>query len=623
MNSHAQSKGETVLQSGNLGCIFDSAAVHHLSWRDETILRMIFCAVRDPAWGTVFPQISGLKIARSAEALSITYDADYRQNDIRFSARFTFEAGADGSFAAGFVGEAASDFDYARIGLCLLLPWEGYAGRDYVADLHGIPSAGTIQPGIAKQFYVDECYVPSVPPFTSFRVAPRPGITLDLTFEGDEFEMEDQRNWTDSTLKIYSTPLHLGNLHRARAGQRIVQRITGTIRAAQDAKEAKAPQRPVVLTMGAADFCLPPLGTCWPASVDARPPRPGPEKVPALSHLRVDFDLTAAKDPEPPEGFVLPEGAGFELAVLAEPSSLDRLVPLARRLALLAPLHRVIVNDATADNTGPDLVLAAATKLREAGINVPVGGGSDFWFAEINRVSHDYREMDFLSFSTTPQLHVFDDASVFEAATIQGQVIAAARERIANGHVVLSPMTLIPRDPGAARQGGGQPPDPRHDGDFLTAWTAAALCSAIGAGPAALTLYDLFGPHGLMRSNEGGLVPLPALRLLSLLSARTGQGVFAIESSDPVAVRGFGVTGPEGSLLIIANCCRTATEASIHDIAGRQLTITSLLHDMASHQSSGSDGTQRDKPSAFADDTLRLIFAPYEVLCIQNGWGQI
>ena len=33
------------------------------------------------------------------------------------------------------------------------------------------------------------------------------GVATTATFEGEVFEMEDQRNWTDASYKTYSTPL--------------------------------------------------------------------------------------------------------------------------------------------------------------------------------------------------------------------------------------------------------------------------------------------------------------------------------------------------------------------------------------------------------------------------------
>ena len=34
-----------------------------------------------------------------------------------------------------------------------------------------------------------------------------PGCWAELVFEGEVFEMEDQRNWTDASFKTYGTPL--------------------------------------------------------------------------------------------------------------------------------------------------------------------------------------------------------------------------------------------------------------------------------------------------------------------------------------------------------------------------------------------------------------------------------
>ena len=44
--------------------------------------------------------------------------------------------------------------------------------------------------------------------------------TVTTTFEGDLFEAEDQRNWTDGSFKTYSTPLASGYPLHARPGQR-------------------------------------------------------------------------------------------------------------------------------------------------------------------------------------------------------------------------------------------------------------------------------------------------------------------------------------------------------------------------------------------------------------------
>ncbi|MFT4306336.1 MAG: hypothetical protein QM604_05560, partial [Microbacterium sp.] len=77
------------------------------------------------------------------------------------------------------------------------------------------------------------------------------GLDVALTFEGDVFEMEDQRNWTDASYKTYSRPLALPFPYELAAGERIVQSVTV---AAAEAAPLRATSRdqPIVLRPGAA-----------------------------------------------------------------------------------------------------------------------------------------------------------------------------------------------------------------------------------------------------------------------------------------------------------------------------------------------------------------------------------
>jgi hypothetical protein len=50
-------------------------------------------------------------------------------------------------------------------------------------------------------------------------------IEVRLSFEGDIFEMEDQRNWTDDSFKTYCRPLELPFPFVLKKGDKIHQRI--------------------------------------------------------------------------------------------------------------------------------------------------------------------------------------------------------------------------------------------------------------------------------------------------------------------------------------------------------------------------------------------------------------
>ena len=63
-------------------------------------------------------------------------------------------------------------------------------------------------------------------------------VEVDIAFEGEVFEMEDQRNWTDASFKTYCRPLALPRPYTLEAGDEVRQRITVTVRRVGAAAEA-------------------------------------------------------------------------------------------------------------------------------------------------------------------------------------------------------------------------------------------------------------------------------------------------------------------------------------------------------------------------------------------------
>ena len=66
-----------------------------------------------------------------------------------------------------------------------------------------------------------------------------PGLEAEVRFEGEVFEMEDQRNWTDASFKTYSTPLALPLPVEVREGERIRQ--VGDAHPARGRSKGRAP----------------------------------------------------------------------------------------------------------------------------------------------------------------------------------------------------------------------------------------------------------------------------------------------------------------------------------------------------------------------------------------------
>ena len=109
-------------------------------------------------------------------------------------------------------GVARSTFLRNRIGFCVLHPIHECAGAACrIEHVDGTVETTRFPQYIAPQALVDGIIHP-VYPFADLRAMAhevQPGVWADLRFEGETFEMEDQRNWTDASYKTYGTPLRL------------------------------------------------------------------------------------------------------------------------------------------------------------------------------------------------------------------------------------------------------------------------------------------------------------------------------------------------------------------------------------------------------------------------------
>ena len=133
----------------------------------------------------------------------------------------------------------------------------------------------------------------------TFTWNPGQGITATLAFEGDVFEMEDQRNWTDASFKTSCTPLTRPFPVPVHVGDRVDQRVTLTVSCNDSLRGARYAERTVDFTEGnASGKPLPSLGFQFIGS------SPHPDGVLELlaalrpKHLRVDLDLASKDWPE-------------------------------------------------------------------------------------------------------------------------------------------------------------------------------------------------------------------------------------------------------------------------------------------------------------------------------------
>ena len=133
---------------------------------------------------------------------------------------------SDGTLSFVVEAEPETDVLTNRTGFVVLHPIEGVAGKP-VKVLH---EDGREELSVFPDHIDPEC------PFTDIRALSHeiaPEIWATCTMEGDAFEMEDQRNWSDASYKTYVRPLRRPWPYRLPKGQKFTQavrlQVSGTL----------------------------------------------------------------------------------------------------------------------------------------------------------------------------------------------------------------------------------------------------------------------------------------------------------------------------------------------------------------------------------------------------------
>ncbi len=516
------------LRAGPLQLLYEpiSGFVRRVCLGEHEVLRGIYAAVRDQNWGAVPGILRETRREVAADSFGIEFEAEHRQGDIHFVWQGSLRGQADGTLRYEFDGEARSAFLRNRIGFCVLHPIRecaGVAARQQRVDGSMVESRfpETIEPQIFGQGSFRDLRA------VAHEIAS--GLWAEVEFDGDVFEMEDQRNWTDASFKTYCTPLALPFPVEIKAGTRVRQcvtlRLVGAASSAAGLRIEISEQPPEVVTISVADEPLtrsPQIGLGLASHGE---PLTEAElarlRALRLAHLRVDLRLSAPDWPAVWERATREAGdlgVGLELALHLPHSREGDLVAMSRHLRHSpARLVRVLALRGGEAATSPQTLRCVRQVL--SGFAAPVGAGSDANFCELNREQKLGRmalaEADFFFWSINPQVHAFDPLSIVETLEAQASTLQTARAFAGGKPLVISPVTLKPRfnavatgTPRPLRPGELPPPaDPRQLSLFAAAWTLGSLASLAGAGAESFTFYETTGWRGVMERECGSALP--------------------------------------------------------------------------------------------------------------------
>ncbi|MHB8398939.1 MAG: hypothetical protein ACYDCI_08410 [Candidatus Limnocylindrales bacterium] len=529
------------------------------------LVRRIFVAVRTPTWDTVPGMVTDLRVEARADSFSVSYRSQHRRGSLAFAWQATIEGQATGELDFVMAGAADADFEFGRIGICVLLPPGEYAGQPYRAETVEGSVAGRLPTLIEAQRKRDGLSLPLVPWFRQLHVEARSGPEIDITFEGDVFGIEDQRNWMDASFKIYSTRPIAGNRHAVRRGQILRQAM-----AIHPVLTPASPQRPsrptprstveLEVTHVEADF--PRLGVGLGADAPSGPRQERLLRALRLDHLRVDLRLFAPDwlpRLERAAAQAVRIGSRIELALFVTDEAEAELSVLTRSIEGNNVLRgvevaRVLVfhePQAEWETTGATWVALARERLQDPLPATSFGGGTNGYLAELVRMPPDPMTIDIVSYTANPQVHASDEASLAENLETLGAGVRTARAVSGGADIAVSRLTLRPpfnqSDPRDRARHGEVPAetDPRQASLFGAAWTVGALKYLAESGLASLTAYETTGPAGLMESTPrsstsgwGRVFPLFHV-FADLVQWRRHGRVMECRSSDPLAVVGL------------------------------------------------------------------------------------
>lgn len=559
------------LHAGALSTVLAEGRLHDVRVAGRPALDTLYVAVRNAGWGTVPGQIVISSTAGTAAGTITKLEVRHELDDIGFRWYGTIEASA-GRVRFTMDGVAETAFDANRIGFCLLHP------QTLKGQLVRVSGAGRVRSGgFTEKISPQQLFVG----VERMRYGVGGGAELEIGFEGDVFEVEDHRNWSDPGWKTYGTPLAAPRPVHYAAGQLIHQAVElrahpavpGPHLAVSGARRAAADGtvRVTVRTEVAGAVPSLGLGACGLPSVVPAARDAVRDLRPAYLHAELEDGPAWASALELAAEEAAALGVPLDVAVIAAP---DRVTAMTQRIAgTTAELGRVSVFSPGSHTTDVGTVMAVRAVLRGAGRDAAVGGGSRAHFAELNRGHFDATDWDFVTYGLTPQVHHTDDRSIL--ATTDAVADGAGQARMITGGLplVVGPITLRPRFNAAAEppgplapRDGGPDVDERQHTQLAAAYLAAVISKLPEARAA--TAFQTIGRRGVVTAPG---VPTPAARVVSVLTPLAGMPVRRTRSTGAVAA--LAAVTPAGLLILATNLAHRRARLQLAGVKVSQATV--------------------------------------------------
>jgi hypothetical protein len=612
------------LRTRNYSCFFQTSTgfLRRVKSTGVEVIRAIYGAVRDKNWDTVEPRLEIEEIEQGEDSFSLNFTAHHENGPISFSWKGTIE-GRGGVLEFTFDGRVEKSFLRNRIGICVLHPIVECAGRACRVQ----HSDSAWEDGSFPRF------ISPHQPFKDIRALswdPSDRVQASLQLEGDVFEMEDQRNWTDASFKTYSTPLEIPFPVELGAGEQIRQRVVLTLVADETAISATdEPTAKIAILPSAPMNRVPKIGLC--VTPDALPhsaldrERLGHLR---LNHLRVDLRfsdsswkaiLRRAQDD------AVAIGTRLQCALFLSSSAERNLLDF--REAIRPDLVDIcLIFHEAEKSTASHWFDLAERHLAASGFRLATG--TNAYFAELNRQRPPRQAV--ACYSINPQVHTFDDLSLLETLEAQPSTVESAGQ-FCDRELILSPITLRPRfnpnatDPAKQKElPSATTADPRQRTPFCAAWTVGSLARLLPLDRVdSLTFYETTGPRGIMNSQPHSSSPdatattgdiFPVYNVFEAIAGI--RNLLPLSISDQKLITALAFQNEQGrSIALIANPSAESKTVELQ-IVDSELDTLSIDETNVSRASQTGLTVTQVGPSR---GQVKLDLAPHVLLKLQFG----
>ena len=490
------------LIAGPLTLEYSEGSLWNISNGSEEAIRRIYLVFQDINW-TSRPFIIKDEIWQIADrsfSAKIKAQGSHDAKDLSIELEIT--GSESGEITYGFSASTAVSFLRNRLGLCLLHPIAGLSGRE--CEL-------TKADGAVEISRFPDAISPNQPFLNLSGISHKlqSGQVVSVKFEGEIFETEDHRNWSDASYKTYCTPISLPFPAQVTPGEVLSQKITISISGEHATSISK--NESAVITVGAKEIELPEIGLGLsedPAHLVVTE-YAGFEDL-AIKHLRLALNGNSQIRSAVERALLVTQQLEIDLDLAIKAESPQQLRAILEPIIELKDQIRSFYIFSASEKTTPIGFIQVAEE--SLGENSKIVGGTDLYFTELNRNQGSVDFIDQVNFSINPQVHSFDDRTLIQNTASQ-KAIATNAHRIAKGKKVsIGPITLRPRyNPNATQPNKDlsntalpSSVDARQRTWLAEGWTAMSIRSiAESESISTLTYFETLGWRGIRELSTG------------------------------------------------------------------------------------------------------------------------